>query len=188
MLNKKLILAASLTAIFSNSAQAVIGPIKISLNSTEVSSNYFNEIDTIAPFSSEIYTKDDIVNSKADNIFDFLTQSTSLALAPSSGNKFSQKISTRGYGLTIGSSNIIFTLNGRRLNNIDTSGPSINTINIKDIEKIEITKGSVSVAYGDSAMAGSIHIYTKRISDTKVSTTVGNYGLSQSSASFGMSG
>ena len=153
MLNKKLILAASLIAIFSNSAQAVIGPIKISLNSTEVSSNYFNEIDTIAPFSSEIYTKDDIVNSKADNIFDFLTQSTSLALAPSSGNKFSQKISTRGYGLTIGSSNIIFTLNGRRLNNIDTSGPSINTINIKDIEKIEITKGSGSVAYGDSAMA-----------------------------------
>ena len=82
MLNKKLILAASLIAIFSNSAQAVIGPIKISLNSTEVSSNYFNEIDTIAPFSSEIYTIDDIENSKADNIFDFLTQSTSLALAP----------------------------------------------------------------------------------------------------------
>ena len=189
MLNKKLILAVSLTAIFfSNSAHAVIGPIKISLNSTEVSSNYFNEIDTIAPFSSEIYTKDDIENSKADNIFDFLTQSTSLALAPSSGNKFSQKISTRGYGLTIGSSNIIFTLNGRRLNNIDTSGPSINTINIKDIEKIEITKGSGSVAYGDSAMAGAIHIYTKRNSDTKVSTTVGNYGLSQSSASFGVSG
>jgi iron complex outermembrane receptor protein len=97
-----------------------------------------------------------------NNIYDFLTQNTSLSLAPSSGNRFSQKISARGYGLTIGSHNLVVTLNGRRLNNIDTSGPAINTININDVEKIEITKGSGSVIYGDSAMAGAIHIYTKK--------------------------
>ena len=188
MFTKNIILAASLTAIlFSNSANAVIGPIKISLNPTEVSSNYFNEDDTSAPFSSEVYTQNDIKNSNATNIFDFLSQNTSLAVTPSSGNKFSQKIATRGHGLTTGSSNIIFTLNGRRLNDIDTSGTSLNTINIKDIEKIEITKGTGSVAYGDSAMAGVIHIYTKRNLDTTLSTAMGNYGLSQSSASFGVS-
>ena len=163
MFTKNLIFAASLSAIlFSNAANAVIGPIKITLNPTEVSSNYFNEDDTSAPFASEVYTQDDIKNSKASNVYDFLSQNTSLSLAPSSGNRFSKKISARGYGLTIGSHNLVVTLNGRRLNNIDTSGPEIAGVNINDIERIEITKGSGSVIYGDSATAGAIHFYTKK--------------------------
>jgi len=189
MFTKNLILAASLSAIlFSNSANAVIGPIKVTLNPTEISSNYFNEDDTSAPFASEVYTQDDIKNSKASNVYDFLSQNTSLSLAPSSGNRFSKKISARGYGLTIGSHNLVVTLNGIRLNNIDTSGPEIGGVNINDIERIEITKGSGSVIYGDSATAGAIHFYTKKNFENKISTTMGNYGLVQTSASVGING
>ena len=178
---------ATFTAIFlASSANAVIGPIIIKLNPTELSSNYFNEDDTSAQFASEVYTQDNIKNSKASNVYDFLSQNTSLSLAPSSGNRFSKKISARGYGLTIGSHNLVVTINGRRLNNIDTSGPEIAQININDIEKIEITKGSGSVIYGDSAMAGAIHFYTKKNLDTKISTTMGNYGLVQTSLSVGI--
>ena len=187
MFNKKIFLAVSFSALFlSQPSNAVIGPIKITLNPTELSSNYFNEVDTFAPFSSEVYTQDDIKNSKATNIYDFLSQNTSLSLAPSSGNRFSKKISARGYGLTIGSHNLVVTLNGRRLNNIDTSGPEIAGVNINDIERVEITKGSGSVIYGDSAMAGAIHFYTKKNIQTKISTTSGNYGVSQTSASVGI--
>ncbi len=187
MFNKKLFLAVSFSAlVLSQPSNAVIGPIKITLNPTELSSNYFNEVDTFAPFSSEVYTQDDIKNSNATNIYDFLSQNTSLSLAPSSGNRFSKKISARGYGLTIGSHNLVVTLNGRRLNNIDTSGPEIAGVNINDIESVEITKGSGSVIYGDSAMAGAIHFYTKKNIQTKISTTSGNYGVSQTSASVGI--
>ena len=187
MFNKKIFLAVSFSAlVLSQPSNAVIGPIKITLNPTELSSNYFNEVDTFAPFSSEVYTQDDIKNSNATNIYDFLSQNTSLSLAPSSGNRFSKKISARGYGLTIGSHNLVVTLNGRRLNNIDTSGPEIAGVNINDIERVEITKGSGSVIYGDSAMAGAIHFYTKKNILTKISTTSGNYGVSQTSASVGI--
>ena len=187
MFNKKLFLAFSFSVlVLSQPSNAVIGPIKITLNPTELSSNYFNEVDTFAPFSSEVYTQDDIKNSNATNIYDFLSQNTSLSLAPSSGNRFSKKISARGYGLTIGSHNLVVTLNGRRLNNIDTSGPEIAGVNINDIERVEITKGSGSVIYGDSAMAGAIHFYTKKNIQTKISTTSGNYGVSQTSASVGI--
>jgi len=187
MFNKKLFLAVSFSAlVLSQPSNAVIGPIKITLNPTELSSNYFNEVDTFAPFSSEVYTQDDIKNSKATNIYDFLSQNTSLSLAPSSGNRFSKKISARGYGLTIGSHNLVVTLNGRRLNNIDTSGPAISEVNINDIERVEITKGSGSVVYGDSAMAGAVHLFTKESFETKISTTSGNYGLVQTSASVGI--
>ena len=187
MFNKKLFLAVSFSAlVLSQPSNAVIGPIKITLNPTELSSNYFNEVDTFAPFSSEVYTQDDIKNSKANTIYDFLSQNTSLSLAPSSGNRFSKKISARGYGLTIGSHNLVVTLNGRRLNNIDTSGPAISEVNINDIERVEITKGSGSVIYGDSAMAGAVHLFTKESFETKISTTSGNYGLVQNSASVGI--
>ena len=187
MFNKKLFLAVSFSAlVLSQPSNAVIGPIKITLNPTELSSNYFNEVDTFAPFSSEVYTQDDIKNSKATTIYDFLSQNTSLSLAPSSGNRFSKKISARGYGLTIGSHNLVVTLNGRRLNNIDTSGPAISEVNINDIERVEITKGSGSVIYGDSAMAGAVHLFSKESFETKISTTSGNYGLVQTSASVGI--
>ncbi len=46
----------------------------------------------------------------------------------------------------------------------------IGGININDIERIEITKGSGSVIYGDSAMAGAIHYLYKKEFDTKIST------------------
>ena len=186
MKTKQLYFATFAAIFLASSVNAVIGPIIIKLNPTELSSNYFNEDDTSAPFTSEVYTQDDIKNSKASNVYDFLSQNTSLSLAPSSGNRFSKKISARGYGLTIGSHNLVVTINGRRLNNIDTSGPEIAQININDIEKIEITKGSGSVIYGDSAMAGAIHFYTKKNLDTKISTTMGNYGLVQTSVSVGI--
>tara|TARA_B100001971_G_scaffold166740_1_gene157767 strand:- start:400 stop:2343 length:1944 start_codon:yes stop_codon:yes gene_type:complete len=184
----KNILAAILVLVIQipNTANALIGPIIISLKPTNIASNYFNEVDTSAPFSSEIYTESDINNSNSSNIYDFLTQNTSLNVAPANGNRFTQKIAARGYGLTDGYQNIVITLNGIRLNNIDTSAQELNVIDINNIEKIEIIKGSGSVIYGDSAMAGAIHIYTKKNTETQLLTAVGNYGLEQSAMSFGL--
>ena len=184
----KNILAAILVLVIQipNTANALIGPIIITLKPTNIASNYFNEVDTSAPFSSEIYTESDINNSNSSNIYDFLTQNTSLNVAPANGNRFTQKIAARGYGLTDGYQNIVITLNGIRLNNIDTSAQELNVIDINNIEKIEIIKGSGSVIYGDSAMAGAIHIYTKKNTETQLLTAVGNYGLEQSAVSFGL--
>ena len=183
---KQLSLAAAVSTLtFSTATNAVLGPIPIYLNPIQVSSNYFNNLDTNATFASEIYTEEDIKNSNSNNIYDFLTQNTSIAIAPSSGNRFTQKIDVRGYGLTDGYQNVVITLNGRRLNNIDTAIQDLSVININSIERIEITKGSGSVVYGDSAMAGAIHIYTKKSVDTIATVATGNYGIQQSSISAG---
>ena len=183
---KKISLALAVSSItFSTTTNAVLGPIPIYLNPIEINSNYFNDIDTHATFASEIYTEEDIKNSNSKNLYDFLNQNTSIAIAPSSGNRFTQKIDVRGYGLTDGYQNVVITLNGRRLNNIDTAIQDLSVININNIEKIEITKGSGSVVYGDSAMAGGIHIYTKKSVDTITTITTGNYGIHTASISAG---
>ena len=185
---KQLSLAAAVSALtFTTATNAVLGPIPIYLNPVKVSSNYFNDLDTHATFASEIYTEEDIKNSNSKNLYDFLNQNTSIAIAPSSGNRFTQKIDVRGYGLTDGYQNVVITLNGRRLNNIDTAIQDLSVININNIEKIEITKGSGSVVYGDSAMAGAIHIYTKKSVGTVATVSTGNYGIQTAFISAGHS-
>jgi len=158
---KKLSLAAAVSALtFTTVTNAVLGPIPIYLKPVELTSNNFSGLDTEATFATETYTSKDISESSANNIYDFLNQNTSLSFAPSSGNRFSQKIDMRGYGLTDGYQNIAIYVDGRRINNIDTAIASLSSVAIENIKTIEIIKGSGSVIYGDSATAGVINIIT----------------------------
>ena len=183
---KQLSLAASIAALtFATSTQAVLGPIPIYLNPVTIDANYLGDTEDSAAFASEVYNESEIQNASSANLYEFLTQHSSIAFAPSSGNRFTQKLDLRGYGLTDGYQNVIITLNGRRLNNIDTAIQDLNVIDLNQVERIEITKGNGSVAYGDSAMAGAIHIYTKTLADNILEVSRGNYGLANTSISAG---
>ncbi len=133
------------------------------------------EID--APFASEIYTAKDIKNSHSKNLYDFLSSQTSLTIMPSYGNTFSQFIDLRGYGIGDGYENVVITVDGRRLNNIDMQPQLLSTIPVDNIKRIEILKGTGSVEYGDGANAGAINIITKNFNGVSFKTYVGAYGL-----------
>ena len=130
-----------------------------------------------APFASQIYTRAKIEKSRAKDVYEFLNTQTSVTLAPSYGNKFSQLIDMRGYGLANGYQNVVISVDGRRLNNIDGVPQLLGSIPIESIEKIEIIKGSGSVEYGDGANAGVINIITKGYEGASVKTYVGDNGL-----------
>lgn len=181
---KQLSLAAAVSVLtFTTATNAVLGPIPIYLNPIKVSANYFNDLDTHATFASEIYTSDDIKSSGSNNLYDFLSNNTSITITPSFGNRFSQKIDMRGYGTTNGHQNIVITVDGVRLNNHTSSSQSIGNIILNNIDRIEITKGSGSVVYGDGAMSGAIHIFMKDTYDSFVELETGNYGVINKSIS-----
>ncbi|OYZ30073.1 MAG: TonB-dependent receptor, partial [Hydrogenophilales bacterium 17-64-65] len=77
--------------------------------------------DVDAPFASEVHTRHMIEQSGATTLYDYLAQHTSLLVLPSYGNKASPKIDMRGFGIGDGYQNIVVSLDGRRLNNIDMS-------------------------------------------------------------------
>ena len=143
--------------------------------------------DTKATYASEVYNREDIEQSGTKSLYDFLNQSTSIVTMPSAGNTFSQKIDMRGFGLTDGYKNIVVTINGRRLNNVDSVPQKLSEISINNIERIEITKGSGSVVHGDGATGGSIQIYTRDTTETTLEGSVGNYGISTGSFTTGHS-
>jgi iron complex outermembrane receptor protein len=171
---QKTISTITLTLFLFSTGNAVIGPIHI-YDKVALNNSLFNDDDFKATYSSEIYSDKDIAKSGANDIYSFLGQNTSIVTTPSSGNPFSQKINMRGFGLTDGYENIVVTLNGRRLNNIDLVPQFLANIDINNIKKIEVTKGSGSVIYGDGAMAGAIHIWTKDENSSNISISKGSY-------------
>ena len=156
-----------------------------SLEPITVTSSLIKSDEKSATFATEIYTKEDISKSKSKDVYDFLSSQTSVNVAPDYGNTFSQKIDLRGYGIGDGYQNIVVLVNGRKLNNIDMSPQLLSSIPIESIEKIEILKGTGSVAYGDGANAGVINIITNGKNDNYIKAYGGNNGTKNATASVG---
>lgn len=141
--------------------------------------------DTDAPYASEVHTRADIERSGTSNLYDFLAQQTSLQIAPSFGNRYNPKISMRGYGID-GYQNLVISVDGRRLNTVEVVPQLIGGVALADIDRIEITKGSGTVLFGDSATSGTIQIYTKPRDHASVDSYVGSNGQRGAVAAVGM--
>lgn len=185
--SKKLALATSFaiagfTSFNLNTAQASTAELSSAhqLEAVKIYANsgQFNEFN--APFATEIFQLEDINSSGAINLYDFLNRFSLVNVTSGSGNEYQQKLDMRGYGLGDGYQNLVITLNGRRLNNIDMQSQLLGNLPLASIERIEIIKGSGSVANGDGAMAGTINIVTRDFTGLDLSLIGGNNGYRNS--------
>src|SRR5690554_4844262 len=146
----------------------VFAATETKLNTQIVTSNGLQQSEFKAPFSSEIHDATDIERSGSIGLYDYLSKHSSITVLPSYGNPLTQNLDMRGFGIENGHQNIVITINGRRLNNVDMAPQLLSNIPLSSIERIEIIKGSGAVAYGDGAMAGVINIITKETSGGEV--------------------
>ncbi|MDC0946321.1 TonB-dependent receptor plug domain-containing protein [Nitrospinaceae bacterium] len=160
---------------------------KIFLEPIKVKATKIETTDAKATYASEVYTYDDIVKSGATTIYDFLAQNTSIVVVPNSGDILNQVLDMRGFGAQNGYQSLVISVDGRRLNNIDGNPQNLSTIPIRNIERIEINKGSGSVVYGDGAMSGTIQIYTRNSTQTNITGSAGNYGITSQTINTGAS-
>jgi iron complex outermembrane receptor protein len=159
----------------------------IELDDVTVKANRFERKDTETTYASEIHTAKQIEDSGAATLYDFLAQQTSLNVLSGFGNKAAPLINLRGFGGENGYQNVAIILDGQRLNNIDLTPQLLGAIPLGNIERIEISKGSGSVIYGDGSTAGAIQIYTKTKTGITVSGSIGNYGQKSGYISAGIS-
>ncbi len=170
---KKTIISSLIGLTF---ATPIYAAENIELDEVTVKANRFEQKDTETTYASEIHTAKQIEASGATTLVDYLAQQTSLNILSNFGSKATPSINLRGFGNENGSQNVVITLDGQRLNNIDGPSQLLSAIPLGNIERIEISKGSGSVIYGDGATAGAIQIYTKNKTGVTVSTSLGNYG------------
>ena len=154
---------------------ASLGANTLQLEPITITSNAIESNELQAPYAAEIYTAEDIKKSHTQNIYSFLNENTSLVTSSGYGNSFSQKLDIHGYGIGDGYQNIVVTLNGRRLNNIDMTAQLLGSIPVNTIDRIEILKGAGSAVYGDGANAAVINVITKEGNHNELGFYSGNY-------------
>ena len=174
--HQKTTIAGVIALLFSSQTFAADNSTSAQTDEVVVSANRFEHKESETTYASEIHTSKMIEVSGAATLYDYLAQQTSINVLSSFGNKATPSIDMRGYGSASGYQNIVISVDGQRLNNIDGIPQLIGSIPLGNIDRIEITKGSGSVIYGDGAMAGSIQIYTKAKTGVTVSASGGNFG------------
>jgi iron complex outermembrane receptor protein len=183
-LNTKLVSAFCAAAALSGTVQAQADLVR-ELSPILVTATRIELDDTVTPFAAEVYTRDDIKASGATNTYDFLESFTGLQITPSSGNKAAPNIDARGFGQQFGYENLVVSVDGRRLNNIDMSNPFIASIPLNSIERIEVTLGSGAILFGDGATAGVLNIVTQPSNSAGIDLHVGSNGQNGVSATAG---
>jgi iron complex outermembrane receptor protein len=170
----------SLAVLTSLQAQTIdVGLVTVSATRVD-----FKEKD--APYAVEVHSRSDISESGAVTLFDYLSKFTGLQVASAYGDNNAPFLNMRGYGLENGHQNMVISVNGQRLNNIDMSTPVLGGISLQDIERIEITKGTGSTLYGDGAMAGTLQIITKPLDGARAQAYAGNKGANGWGTQVGM--
>ena len=172
ILKQSLISAALLSQL--NATEITLAPLEVT--STAIKTDELKATEAV-----EIYTQKDIEAAHVQNVYEFLNQQTSVTATPNFGNPFTQKLDIHGYGASNGHQNIVVTIDGRRMNNIDSSPQLLSSISPASVAKIEIIKSSGIVLAGDGANAAVINITTKKSNTKEISFYLGNYGLSDGS-------
>ena len=184
-MSKNIQLSLLLVALLS-SAQAnetkIVELRPLSITSTAINTDELESTDAV-----EVFTQEDIEKAHVQNVYEFLTQQSSVTATSAYGNKFMQKLDMRGYGIGNGYQNIVITVNGRRLNNVDMVPQLLSSIPPSSIESIEIIKSSGIVIGGDGANAGVINIRTKKSNDKEISFYGGSDNLLDGSLYIGHS-
>lgn len=122
-----------------------------------------------------------IEKSGAKNLAEVLRGQAGVHISDLFGDGNAATIDLRGFGPTA-VSNTLILIDGRRLNNSsDTAAPDISSIDLADIEQIEILQGSGGVLYGNQAVGGVINIIRKKYTDNRadVGVEVGSYDSSK---------
>ncbi len=109
----------------------------------------------------DVITAEDIKDMNAMTVQEALAIRPGVATNSYLNNAKDNGLDMRGFG-SADNQNYLVMVDGRRINQVDLSGPDLSQVDIKTVEKIEVVRGPNSVLYGDNATGGVINIITKR--------------------------
>ena len=117
-----------------------------------------------------------ILNAAGTSLIDLLAREANISPRSFTGNDKFGGIDIRGMGDSF-SSNVLILVDGVRLNAPDLSGADLSTLNLAQIERIEVIRGGGGVLYGDGAVGGVVNIVTRKAkqSQAEIYTRIGGF-------------
>ncbi len=131
------------------------------LKSVVVSSSRFEEAADTLPYGVGVITAQDIHTSGVASVSEAIMKLLGVAgrLDLSGGNNYA--LDLRGFGTTSDSNQVVI-VDGRRINEGDSSSANLSAIQIESVERIEVIHGAAgAVQYGEGATGGVIVVTTK---------------------------
>ena len=152
-----------------------------------VSGSRFEENLNEVPANVQVITREEISESSSTNIPDILSQIGGLNIRNTNGGQLNlgASIDMGGYGVTSNSTTLVL-VDGQKINPIDSSSVSWESIPLDSINRIEILHGGGSVQYGNGAVGGVINIITNggKKNLNQASTTYGSFNTLINNAIF----
>lgn len=112
--------------------------------------------------NTTVITAADIEQSTARTLPELLGREAGVLTRSLYGNHGTgATVDIRGFGAA-STQNTLILLDGRRLNDVDLSSVDFSIIPLQSIERIEVTRNSGAVLYGDGAVGGAINIITRQ--------------------------
>ncbi|KAB0482244.1 vitamin B12 transporter [Pseudomonas reinekei] len=111
--------------------------------------------------ANTVFTRDDIDRLQPDSVTDLLRRVPGVQVAQTGGRGSLPGIYIRGTQ----SAQSLVLVDGQRIGNSSSGDSNLQHINIEQVERVEVLRGSRSVIYGSDAIGGVIQIFTRRGSE-----------------------
>ncbi len=136
-----------------------------------------------APAQVSVVTAEQIAASGARSVVEVLQRVAGVTMRGAS-NAAQAEITMRGFGEN-SSGRVLVLVNGLRLNNPDMQAMDWLSVNLADVDRVEVLQGSAAVRYGDKAVGGVVNIITRRPTGSRVEValTAGSFGENRESFS-----
>ena len=137
------------------------------------------------PAATTVISADDIKKSGASNLYELFKNHNGIQVSDTSSGGGNATIDMRGFGET-SQSNVAILINNQKINTTtDATVWNLHAIDIENIERIEIIRGSSGVLYGNQAVGGLINIITKAPmgKQSTVKQTIGSFNTKETQAS-----
>ena len=158
----------------------------LKLSDVLISANRQAEPRDASTAANTVFTRNDIERLQPTNVTDLLNRVPGVQVAPSGGRGSLPGIFIRG---TKAAQSLVL-VDGQRIANATSGDSGFQFLNVDQIERVEVLRGSRSVVYGADAIGGVIQIFTRRGAEqgvqARLHTGIGNRGTSQNS--LGLSG
>lgn len=103
-----------------------------------------------------VITAEQISNSAGRSLAEVLQRYAGVQMSSNGGRGNTQSISIRG------SKQVILLVDGSRFGSVTDGSPSLASLPLENIERIEVVHGPASALYGSDAIGGVIQIFTKQ--------------------------
>lgn len=108
--------------------------------------------------ANTVFTRDDIDRLQPTSLSDLLSRVPGVQIAPTGGRGSLPGVYIRGTK----SAQSLVLVDGQRIANTTSGDSGLQYLNVDQIERVEVLRGSRSVIYGSDAIGGVIQVFTRR--------------------------